>query len=58
MRDNLERQVAEGRVHVVSSYGVGFGTRGTDGGSRLEEDIQIREAKMDPSKGIVIEPEG
>jgi hypothetical protein len=42
---------------VVSSNGVGYGTRGTDGGGGLEQDVQIREAKMDPSKGIVIEPE-
>ncbi len=54
MRDSLERQFAAGRVHMVSSYDAGFDTRG--GG--LEEEIQTREAKMDPSKGIVIEPEG
>jgi UPF0716 protein FxsA len=54
MRDSLERQVAAGRVHVASSYGEGFDTR--RGG--LEQEIEAREAKMDPSKGIVIEPEG
>ena len=54
MRDSLERQVAAGRVHVASSYGAGFDTRW--GG--LEQEIEAREAKMDPSKGIVIEPEG
>ena len=54
MRDSLARQVAAGRVHVASSYGAGFDTR--RGG--LEQEIEAREAKMDPSKGIVIEPEG
>ena len=58
MRGSLERQVVAGRVHVVSSYGPGFDTREGHWGSGVEEKIKAREPRMDPAKGIVIEPDG
>ena len=64
VRASLERQIETGQVRVVTMGGWGgggfpaggFGTGGFPaGGAASEEDAGV--PRMDPSKGIVIEPE-
>lgn len=61
-RARLERQVKDGTIRVVTASSFGFGGQGpfgpTDLGSEPDRSTQPRTPPgMDPSKGIVIEPE-
>jgi UPF0716 protein FxsA len=58
VRASLERQIETGQVRVVTmgGFGTGFGASGFPGGS-AESGGDAHTPRMDPSKGIVIEPE-
>jgi len=62
VRARLEKQVEDGTIRVVTASSFGFGAQGpfgpTDLGSESDPSAQTRTPPgMDPSKGIVIEPE-
>jgi UPF0716 protein FxsA len=59
VRARLERQIQDGTIRVSFGTMTGGGFRGSDGASVTDDEdgpSREREARLDPSKGIVVEP--